>query len=545
MCRALHEGGRRCPCSSPERRSAADRARYAAKKAAGLTAPGQTHPAPIAPAAPSVQDIQEKIDLLQRALDTTAPANSHENLDAYEQWRENYRQAGEELQEWTGAGDGLDAREQAVIKVGAMVAERAEMHAGITADEVQASWQARSQAAAEEFEAAKAIVGDVDAKLDAAMEERRAAYRELQDVERQFPPGSDAVQEARAFYDDCDQAYADTYRAREAAYTEANYYPRMWQLKQIEAGTDDQTREDLKRLSDGYRTALAEVRDLGGELRWHEKTTAKAKKFFEPAAQVYPSDWIAASNARALPVGKVTRSRAHYTDGAQHVTRKKTPVTDTFPISNLEQVKRNYTAPYYRHEVVTDASGKERVVVTYMERYSPYQHRMKNGKPTGAGWEQVTYENRHGDQETVWWRPQTRMREVDSTFAPEITTNGSSETSMHELAHRMEASIPQIGEMEARWVTRRTTTNGVRDQPEAYSPRHRRERVRPDDFIDRYIGKDYNTGRYHEVLSVGAPMLFLGDRGGMAGVARHKRDDDMRAFVLGAMASAKPATRRA
>src|SRR5690606_26136036 len=99
------------------------------------------------------------------------------------------------------------------------------------------------------------------------------------------------------------------------------------------------------------------------------------------------------------------------------------------------------------------------------------------------------------------------------------------------------ASNPQIGPLEALWVARRTTTNGQRDDAEAYSRRHRSERLRPDDFIDRYTGTDYGTRTYHEALSVGAPMLLLGDRGGMAGVGRHKRDDDMRGFVLGAMAS--------
>lgn len=508
-----------------------------------MTAAGQTHPSPQAPAAPTVEDIKDKIDLLQRALNDKAPANSYEDLDKhlaeYEQWREDYQRAGEALQEWTGAADGLDAREQGVVQVGAMVAERAELHAGITADEVQASWQARSEAAKEEYEAAKATIAGPTAKLDAALDKRAEAYRELREVERQFPPESDAVHEARAFYADCEEACVEANRVREAATKEADYYGAMERLSKVEAGRDEQTRADLRRLADGYRTALAEVRELGGELRWHDKTNARARKSFETAVQVYPTEWIEASNARPAPVGKMTKARAHYTDAAYQVTRKSRERVIHYDLAEAEERRKHLTPPNFRSREIVDANGRKTLEVTFMERYSPYRHKMRNGKPAGGRWEEVTYTSHDGEEVTTWWRPQTRMDETSRTVAAQFTTDLSPETSMHELAHRMEASNPQIGQLEALWVARRTTTNGQRDDAEAYSRRHRSERVRPDDFIDRYIGKDYGTRTYHEVLSVGAPMLFLGDRGGMAGVGRHKRDDDMRAFVLGAMASVK------
>src|SRR5690606_9188504 len=112
------------------------------------------------------------------------------------------------------------------------------------------------------------------------------------DVERQFPPESDAVHEARAYYADCEEACVEANRAREAAVKEADLYGAMERLSHVESGRDEQTRADLRRLADGYRTALGEIRELGGELRWHDKTNARARKSFETAVQVYPTEWI-------------------------------------------------------------------------------------------------------------------------------------------------------------------------------------------------------------------------------------------------------------
>lgn len=116
----------------------------------------------------------------------------------------------------------------------------------------------------------------------------------------------------------------------------------------------------------------------------------------------------------------------------------------------------------------------------------------------------------------------------------EITTSGNRlfdqyQTMVHEVAHRMEKSVPAIRQMEQQFYDRRT--KGLRsDTLPGYAAN---ERGRPDKFFDPYIGKDYG-GRSFEILSMGAEAILSPQAASLGG--RHIMEDlEMLDFILGVL----------
>lgn len=132
--------------------------------------------------------------------------------------------------------------EQAVVALGARIASRAEEVAGITAEEARAGWEQR-----------------FDAAHDA---EEHAVFSEA-------PQGE---QDAAAI-------------AFQAVYT----------------GQDEQSMKDLARLADGYHAALAEVRDMGGEMKFSDVGDEVGRRLFTDASAIYPADWLEKSNDFGKP----------------------------------------------------------------------------------------------------------------------------------------------------------------------------------------------------------------------------------------------------
>lgn len=62
-----------------------------------------------------------------------------------------------------------------------------------------------------------------------------------------------------------------------------------------------------------------------------------------------------------------------------------------------------------------------------------------------------------------------------------------------------------------------------------------KEVSRPDNFVDRYMGKicQHNAT---EIVSMGMEGVFARTQGGLAGVGGKKADPEMRNFVLGMLA---------
>lgn len=193
-------------------------------------------------------------------------------------------------------------------------------------------------------------------------------------------------------------------------------------------------------------------------------------------------------------------------------------------------------------------------------------------KLTGArarGWERHEFTNRYGEQQVCWRKPRTRATVEKEYGLAELTIPTGvedSSTTLHELTHRCEDANRTIGRLESAFIRRRTTNeDGEQQEREVYqSPgkseqewestrrdssdterkRAKEEWVRPDSFVDRYIGKDYGTSTYFEVMTMGNEIALYGRCGGFGKVntdytrGEPRTDDDHHAFVLGTLLAA-------
>jgi hypothetical protein len=107
----------------------------------------------------------------------------------------------------------------------------------------------------------------------------------------------------------------------------------------------------------------------------------------------------------------------------------------------------------------------------------------------------------------------------------------SLKSTAHELAHRMEATIPGVKEMEKAFYDRRTAgedAKPLRTLTGIYEYKMS-EIARKDSFLSPYMGRDYN-GTAYEILSMGLESLAGGDYDIV------KNDPDYAAFIVGLLA---------
>jgi hypothetical protein len=123
------------------------------------------------------------------------------------------------------------------------------------------------------------------------------------------------------------------------------------------------------------------------------------------------------------------------------------------------------------------------------------------------------------------------------------------QTLTHELSHRMSHSVEGLKMIEEAFYKRRTKNSLAENYAED-------ELVRPDHFIHRYAGRDYQeedlrvepelrekevdptmVSRRFEVLSVGIEAIMAGGYEGLIGANKYNSDRDMAHFVLGVLAT--------
>ncbi|MCZ4326732.1 hypothetical protein [Brachybacterium paraconglomeratum] len=368
----------------------------------------------------------------------------------------------------------------------------------------------------------------------------------------------------------------------------------------INAGAQGQERRDsgreLARLNarfpDGIRETyyrrkrelLAEIRPMGGTLEWTTGGVSTPKRVdaaIQRAASMLPADWIARSNAtgevghgrRLYPVRvRESTTRNHY---VEHRAISKKEVLLDMAVREIDTDPESYSIELEsdpRVAVVAQDKLPEKYVGVMQEQNLVVVQKFEVAFPGGrdwssgrqivrddgqlalsgraaAGWEQHEYVDSTGEKRRCWRRPRKRTHTSRSYGMAELTIpKGSTDspTALHELTHRCEDSVPEIGRREAAFKRRRTTNaDGTRQPTEAYHPRLTRERVRPDNFLDRYIGKDYGRDdRFHEVMSVGNEIALYGQLGGFGKLKegrapllgrRSVEDDDHHAFVLGTL----------
>lgn len=334
--------------------------------------------------------------------------------------------------------------------------------------------------------------------------------------------------------------------------------------------------------ADAYRQVVAEVREVGGDLELDPATRKSAAEVFGQAAQVYPADWIAYSNAQHAPLAKVSTRRAHYKHAHEQVKKQRVPLSREVWI-DAESAANPYSP---LEEEYVPLEGKAlRGGRDFPYRHDYYEVAFPGGnrwaqdpepgpKPKGNGWEQVTKEvefsvgfgsERQLVKKTVtrWRRPRMETKEVSARFVPEILTEKPDKATavpvaIHELAHRMEYTVPDIADMEQAFFRRRTIDpeTGMTPRPHRISGYGRDEAFISGDFADPYIGKVYpkrgtrnTSGRTirvqpSEILSMGMEALFGGAHGGLQGHGRFHEDIDHRNFVLGILATAGRSSRQ-
>lgn len=457
---------------------------------------------------------------LQAALEPKARVAAHRQAQWTPEVRESVRIREEKRKESLEALDIYGGPDLAVAAIGSAVADRAEILAGITVTEIRSDWGQRLEDAEIEYKAAEA------------------------NFKAGGPDGHERFGSA------------------------------MHSLRKVKDGTDDETMKEMRRLADGYLASLKEIRPMGGNLRLHPKSDKRASAVLQEAAQLFPADFIDASNAGGFQLlAKDTSGRAHYAHG--HALKSKKTIESYTTQAQLpggpeprDSIRRKW------EEVEDEAAAAQGVrrfrspeyeVKREWDRFTP----TKDGSPRGTGWE------RWEDPETkevAWRRPYTYTRTVDAEYVGKLLVDrdsssymegrsGAVSTALHEFSHRSESmvkrghsvdSAPAVGisALEAAFLKRRTTFEDedgdmVQQPREKIRPGEKvmsKEYCRPDHFPERYMGKEYN-GEYFELMSVGMEALFAGGFGGFIGVGRHTSDRESRDFILGTLAVAHPSPR--
>lgn len=333
------------------------------------------------------------------------------------------------------------------------------------------------------------------------------------------------------------------------------------------------------------RELMGQLRENGQELEWTTagtSTPARVNETIQASAKFLPKDWIDSSNHLSsdaevaknrdklhavLPVRvRESTSRNHYSP-RNYVTKRETTVKQSFYSKELADQVDVYHSPHYGVVPSEEWSDNDRrfaspgdvLVRKYNVARGPSY--FSNDPGAGAldedgnfrlkgraasGWAQHTYTDSDGEEKTVWRKPATTTRTNREYGIAELTIpkgegrkGGPNTTATHELIHRCEDTNEAIPKMEAAFLVRRTTNaDGEREPLQRYHRDAPRERVRPDNFIDRYVGKEYG-GSFHEVMSVGAEASFHGSHGGFgklsdpASRTPERKDDDHHSFVLG------------
>lgn len=338
-------------------------------------------------------------------------------------------------------------------------------------------------------------------------------------------------------------------------------------LSRIRHGLTEDTQKDLRRLADGYQAALAEHREFGGTLKLHGNSNSAAKKAFQEITELFPSDWVAASNQHRVMLASSTVKRAHYADTFY---RKGSVQRVEFDVLTPEQESRINDPDPGGQWIKTDRMGsmgrRNPETGVWESRQFPVYERLqfeviksgdtfrakKNGDPYGTGWEQWV----HPADGTVYWRRPSERKSMGkdvvetvsqilvSDTRPRVADRSATfEAAAHEFSHRCESAVPGVAVLENEFLTRRTSI--VVDPETGATDREKKvllyagtdEWTRPDHFASAYMGKHYDHG-HTEILSMGMESLFAGTHGGLIGVNSHDADPEMRNFILGVLATA-------
>lgn len=333
-------------------------------------------------------------------------------------------------------------------------------------------------------------------------------------------------------------------------------------LAEVTRGTDADTLREMRELADSYQTALAEVREFGGTLKLHELSDPKAAAKIQEMTELYPTEWLEASNQHSLLIASAATKRAHYADW--HDIHETGPAPQkvsyiTVAPADLARVNAGPHGPLRPTGEFAQGEYRDRVTKKKVSGQFPVYEQdafeviypwekcrvKKDGTPWGRGdgWEKWE-EPKTG--KTYWRRPEMSVRVVKSEVGSEILTGGRTVSYMagrhpdfavsaHEFGHRTEYAVEGVKKVELSFLKRRTSTGSVQE-PLIPMSTGSTEMTRPDNFTNIYMGKDY-SGDATEVMSMGMEGVFAGHYGGFIGIGGEKPDLEVRNLVLGVLAS--------
>lgn len=577
MCRAMREGGRRCPCSTGERRRAAARARYAARTAEAarraaniseFTARWKAAEAHMLAALTADGDSSGAV--------ATAPAALGESPDS----RIEQRYASAVVDLTSAERDELRSYATARARASAKSTRAAYSAMAGThpytdtpqrrAYEAALQEQGRHLAAVADVELCEALRGatpdddDRDAPGSSAWAARMIADSGFCHDNGVMMTAREVILAIREGRFD-DQAH----RRYSTLTTTLNDGRQMVRIRRAEAHAAA-LRATVARVNPDLTFGSADPAKGSQPVVWGTgMTRAKQRDFTANLHAAYPDRLIehARDSGRPLRV-RVTSSRAHYQPTGAH---------ERIPAAHFIDARELIKSA----DAVGDGGGVEAVRISQLQTRAGYSTRYTEprGSLPRVGGVPDTPENRgalesaleawsDGDNPYYDKRFRSRMGKdpqiVDKNGmlyvtskknvgslpgAPvaELTTNGAQYVTVHEMAHRIEEQTPAIAAACHAFLARRTA--GMK--PSVYNTSTRRGRrvvelVREDSFVDPYIGRDYGEQQPHtEVFSVGMEALVTGSFGGLTndptggwGEQQRRADPEHRQLVLALLASA-------
>ena len=582
MCRAVGESGRRCPCDTSEARRLR-RHNAQARASHEIQSPVMVPELDVAETELYEQGFKEPDysvggEKIQEVHDAVAQIASLREaiLSPLERTKLTYKKlilpTGEQV-EINEHGVSISNSDGEFIEGGTPnllipYVEKATIHLG---DKIHEIVEARSGIRDEEvLEDELAALAPTEAELEEKTAEAKAAWEELYETyggQNEFYAVFHNRQDEEAY----NKAREGWNRAREL---DQEKYEVARRLAQLASQGSKDANEKMAKQRETLIETLKEIRSLGGEVAVADNSHKKVLAGFQEAVSLYPSTWIEASNKRTPPRIKFTKSRAHYTDVAWQNQAKVVPRRmATLKPEGWEPDPNNsrelgewirmdehgsWTDPdtgmRYEHYL---EPGKVAWMQPHIEYARNYGRSNPEEKPKGRGWQRAEVAERKydhelgkmydtGNKEVVWYRQSTRRMSISSEAQPELTVSGEDaaaqkRVALHEFAHRVEASGPNglyLKSMEEAFLKRRTTdpTTGERETLQTIY-KGTKERGRPDNFVNLYMGKEYSDGS-REVLSTGAEAVFHGSFGSLVGLGRQKADPEMKKFIIGLWASA-------
>lgn len=509
MCRALSEGGRRCPCNSGSRRRAYQRARYALKVASAATAPAPDHSTAI-PARAGVEETRHRALAALDVFREQRPKPGTPECAAY-------------LTAITEHGDAV--REEFIARVGS----------------------------------AMDSAGVGDAAFNALKDQRKQWIAGQHDYDREL---NDLMSEQTAIKDDNPNTW---YKDPDLS-AQVKELGDRW-AKLMDDRFNEQVRIDteLRNMAATRRNVYAkEMTECVKSLRAHgemprysslTKLTKKDTAMLEEVFGAFPADMVRAARDRSLPL-KASRSkaRAHFT--SRETPKRKITYDAHLDVHDLLRGgplwDRNYRhVPRddqdYRHpydDTLPDTPENRKAISEKLAEYEERGWKRWKGRQSPQIVE-VPVKVADGEYETRLSVAakgfSSRMSRDRSNIVSSLVFNDR-ESAAHEFGHYIEANNPEVGYACKEFLRKRT--EGTDSKVYHTSRTYGTERVKEDGFVKSYIGKDYPSDPNHtEVFSMGVEAVFAGAHGGLIDIdgfaaKERKSDPEHLSLILGLLSTA-------